>query len=119
MQGVAFVGGAVHTHDLGSFALSHWLNPPKEALPDETLAAVCAFAVYDNGDFIKAALSGFLNLDEAAQRTNDSGRQVRARQLLSALEEWQIVLGYVDRLVRHLDHPLWHPSYHTYNYTYI
>src|SRR5262249_35247502 len=78
MQGVAFVGGAVHAQDLRSFALSHWLNPPKQALPYETLAAVRAFAVYDNGDFIKASLSGFLNLDEAAQRANDGRRQVRA-----------------------------------------
>jgi hypothetical protein len=86
MHGISFSGGAIHIQNLGSFAVWRGLKPSNQTLSQESLAAVCAIPIHNNGNFLEAALLCLLNLDEAPQCSNDCRGQVRTSQFLRALE---------------------------------
>ena len=73
-----------------------------------------------NDDLVEAFSPALLDVDVAAERGSDRGREVVAGKLLGSLIDGKVSVGDVDRLVRHLSivTPIAWASY-TYEYTHI
>ena len=71
-------------------------------IADEADLAALADADPDD-DLVEALAPAFLDVDIAAERSGDRGREVAAGELLGSLVEGEVSIGDVDRLVRHDD----------------
>src|SRR5436190_15979055 len=69
---------------------------------EETLPPETADYANEHCNFLQTLLPGLLDLDEAAKSTHYCGGKIVLSQFLGAFKERQIVIGYVDCLVRHV-----------------
>ena len=72
---------------------------PEEDAGEPDLAA--APKPDSDDDLVKALPSSVLDVDVAAQRRGDRGREIAASELLRAPVEVEVPIGDIDRLVRH------------------